>query len=165
MRKLIAGMAVLLLVCLSTVLSGEPKTENQADQVRDYVTALRAELSDGKVNLINTVMKLNVEEAKTFWPIYSEYEKELFTLGDNRMELIKRFLTAVNNSAMDDAQAKTIAADWFKFQMDRLELLKKYNTIITEKLSAVRAAQFVQIEYRVNTVIDLTIAAEMPLAK
>jgi hypothetical protein len=163
MKKFIVCIGLLSLVCMASLLLGGIKADVQEDPVRDYVTHLRAELSNGKAGLINEVMNLKVEEAKVFWPIYYEYEKELFALGDRRLEMIKQFVAAHKDKALDDAQAKTMAADWFQLQSDRLELFKKYNKLIGKELSAVRAAQFVQIEHRVNTMIDIMIASELPL--
>jgi hypothetical protein len=163
MKKFIVYIGLLSLTCLGSLLLGGAKTDIRDDPVRDYVTNLRGELSNGKANLINQVMNLSVEEAKVFWPIYYEYEKELFELGDRRLEMIKQFVTAHKDKALDNAQAKTMVADWFQLQTDRLELFKKYNKLISKELSAVRAAQFVQIEHRVNTTIDIMIASELPL--
>ena len=163
MKKFIVCIGVLSLTCLASLLLGGAKADIRVDPVRDYVAALRTELSNGKAGLINEVMDLSVEEAKIFWPIYYEYEKELFELGDRRLEMIKQFVMANKDKALDDAQARTMAADWFQLQTDRLELFKKYNKLISEELSAVRAAQFVQIEHRVNTMIDIMIASELPL--
>ena len=42
---------------------------------------------------------------------------------------------------------------------------KKYHTLISDKLSPVQAIQFIQVENRVNMVIDIMIASEMPLFK
>jgi hypothetical protein len=163
MKKLVVFITVLSLACLITLVPRGAKADTQEDPVRDYVTNLRGELSNGKATFINQVMNLSVEEAKIFWPIYYEYEKELFELGDHRLQMIKQFVIANKDKALDDAQAKTMATDWFKLQADRLSLFKKYHSVITKKLSAVRAAQFIQIEYRVNTMIDIMIAAELPL--
>jgi hypothetical protein len=155
----VAGLMTFLVAWLPSVLkAGEDK-----DPVQDYVATLRAELSSGKVNIINQIMKLKASEAKAFWPIYYEYEQELFDWGDQRLILIEEFVTAQQGDALNDAQAKIIADKWFKLQSDRLELLKKYHEQITQELSNVRAAQFVQIEYRMNTMIDLMIASELPL--
>ena len=94
MKKFVVCIALLSLTSLATLFLGGAKADIQEDPVRDYVTALRAELSDGKAGLINEVMELSVNEAKIFWPVYYEYEKELFELGDRRLELIKRFVVA-----------------------------------------------------------------------
>jgi hypothetical protein len=128
-----------------------------------YVGAMRADLSDGKVQTINSVMKLSDDEAKLFWPIYEEYESELFDLGDQRVALIRRFAAAQGSGQLAQGDATTLADDYFNFEQQQLDLKKKYHGIIAKELSPVRAAQFAQIEHRVGTIIDLMIAAELPL--
>jgi hypothetical protein len=162
-RKLLLYTVAGLMLCLVAWVPSVLKANEDKDFVQDYVTALRAELSSGKVNIINQVMKLTASEAKVFWPIYYEYEQELFDWGDQRLKLIEEFVTAQQSGALKDDQAKTIADKWFKLQSDRLDLLKKYYKQITQNLSLVQAAQFLQIEHRMNTVIDLIIASELPL--
>src|SRR3954452_24356759 len=133
------------------------------DRVNAYVDLLRADLSDGKVAIINQVMKLSDEEARAFWPIYRDYEEELFENGDQRLTLIRQYVTALSADAMTDAKAKEMAAAWFAYQNQELEVLKKYHGLIEQKLSPVRAAQFAQIEHRFGLVVDLALASELPL--
>ena len=130
-----------------------------------YVGAMRADLSEGKVQLINGVMKLSVDEGKIFWPIYEEYESELFELGDQRVELIRKFAAAQRLGKLSDQEASTLADGYFQFESQRLDMLKKYHGIISKELSPVRAAQFSQVEHRVGTVVDLMIASEVPLVQ
>ena len=137
----------------------------QADSVYAYVDEVRSDLSDGKTELINDVMRLTPEESKTFWPIYHDYEDELFALGDQRVEMSKAYVTAMTSNTLDDPKAAQLANDWFNFETQRLDLLKKYHKQIAEQLSPIRAAQFVQIENRVGNVIDLMIASELPIMK
>ena len=135
----------------------------KADLVYAYVDAMREDLSDGKAHIYNQVMRLTPEESKIFWPIYHDYEDELFTLGDQRVELTRGFANAMATRSLDDSRAATLTDEWFKFETQRLELLKKYQKQIASDLSPLRAAQFAQIEHRVSTVIDLAIASELPL--
>lgn len=157
------AVITLLLACCSTLLIGRAKVVFQEDPLRDYIDAVRIELIDGKVGLISGVMKLSNEEAKIFWPLYYEYELELFDIGDRRVELIERFIAAHQAKVLNDLKARGMAAEWFKQETDRLGLLKKYHELIANKLSLLHAIQFLQIEHRVNTVIDLMIASELPL--
>ena len=128
-----------------------------------YVAVMRADLSDGKLQIIDSVMHLSNDEAKVFWPIYQDYESELFDLGDQRIVLMRRFAAAQKAGKLDARDATELADGYFKFEQARLDLQKKYHGIIAKDLSPVRAAQFTQIEHRVGTIIDLAIAAEMPL--
>ena len=132
-------------------------------QLRNYVEWLRADLKTGKVEIFSKVMELSDAEAKIFWPIYQEYETELFALGDRRIELIKTFAGVYNTQTLDDAAAKRLTKDWFKLQDDRIALWKKYQKRIEKKLGAVRAGQFLQIENRIAALLDLMIASELPL--
>ena len=161
--KIRIAVITLLLACCSALLVGNAKVDIFEDPVRDYIDAVRIELADGKVGLISGVMKLSDEEAEVFWPLYYEYELELFDIGDRRVELIERFISAHQAKVLDDIEAREMAAEWFKQSTDRLGLLKKYHELIANELSLLQAIQFLQIEHRVNTVIDLMIASELPL--
>ena len=137
----------------------------QSDPVYAYVDTLRDDLSQGKVRIINSTMRLTPEESKVFWPIYRDYEEELFELGDTRVELTRRFVNAQTMRALDNQAANSLADGWFKFESDRLALLQKYHKQIAQELSPVRAAQFTQIEHRVGTLVDLLIASDLPLVQ
>ena len=137
----------------------------RGDTVYQYVDAMRADLSDGKTQLINEIMKLSRDESEKFWPIYHDYEDELFALGDRRVEAARQFVKAQVAESFDNAQAAKLADQWFDFESRRLELLRKYHDQIASELSGERAAQFLQIEHRVGTVTDLMLASELPLIR
>jgi hypothetical protein len=146
---------------------GTPGTPaaRRADRVYAYVDSARHDLSDGKVTIINRVMQLSPEESAKFWPIYHDYEEELFALGDKRVEMTRAFVNAQSTQSFDNDRAAALAKDWFETESQQLELLKKYHDKIAAELSPVRAVQFTQIEHRVDTVIDLMIASELPLVR
>jgi|GEM_PF-653153 len=140
-----------------------PQPELSRDPAIDaYVAKVRAELSTGKVNVINAVMQLTPEQASAFWPLYSEYEDELFALGDRRLSLIERFVTAQTKGTLSNDTAGSIATDWLKLQRDSADLMQTYYDQLSKEVSPLHAAQFLQIEHRMNTVIDLVVASEMP---
>jgi hypothetical protein len=177
MKRILASLCLMALVfVVGCATSGKTEPQAQAPQtmpasvaahdddlVHLYVDDIRADLSDGKIEIINQVMKLTDEEDKVFWPIYDDYEQELFALGDKRLDLMGQFVTAQNNHTLSDAQAAELTASYFQFEQDRLDLVRKYNAILSKELSPIRAAQFAQIEHRISTVIDLMIASQMPL--
>jgi hypothetical protein len=137
--------------------------DRRYDPVYSYVDEVRTELADGKTSLINQVMRLSKDEGIIFWPIYNEYEQELFALGDQRVELLRKFVKSQAEQSLNDKSAASMSDDWFKFESQRLELVRKYHTQIAREVGPLRAAQFTQIEHRVATVTDLMIASEMPL--
>ena len=150
-------------LCLAAPLSAASQANAPADPVQAYVDAIRMSLVDGKASLIGTTMRLSDEEAEVFWPLYVDYEVDLFEIGDRRLDLIQWFVAAHRADVLDDREAAQVAAEWFEQEEARLQLLKKYHGRVAEALSPRHAVQFVQVEHRVNTVIDLMIASQLPL--
>jgi hypothetical protein len=136
-----------------------------ADPVYAYVDDVRADLSNGKARIINKVMRLSPEESAKFWPIYQEYEEELFALGDQRVEMTRALVNAEYTRSLDDAKAASLTDQWFDFESKRLELVRKHQKRVASELSPLRAAQFTQLEHRFATVVDLMLASELPLVQ
>ncbi len=146
--------------------SPEPETRGVArDGIDVYVERWREELRDGKAGIINDVMRLTDEEDDVFWEIYQQYEQEYFALGDRRLETAAALVEAMREGALDDPTAARLAEQALGHREELTALLRTYHTRISEELSPVRGAQFLQIESRVQTVIDLLVAAEMPLIR
>lgn len=163
-----AAVAVVATFAADKAASAKPASAGavpRSDAVDAYVGAMRADLSQGKVKIINDVMKLNAAESAIFWPIYQDYEEELFELGDKRVELIRKFADVQRAGEMSQDQATSLADGYFDFEQQRVALLKKYHGEIAKELSPIRAAQFTQVEHRVGTVVDLMIAADLPLIR
>ncbi|HEU0039227.1 MAG TPA: hypothetical protein VFR76_08130, partial [Verrucomicrobiae bacterium] len=58
---------------------------------------------------------------------------------------------------------KEMAEKWLANVQERLDLWKKYHQQISDAISPVRAAQFLQVENQMAIFVDLNIASEMPL--
>jgi hypothetical protein len=135
---------------------------NEPDNVRMYLELLRSDFNATKIRTLNQVMKLTGPEAEAFWPIYREYEKELASVGDQKLALIREFMGHYRNGTLTDQNAKAMAARWLKNSQARLDLWKKYNRKISKAVSPIRAAQFLQVENQVALFVDMSIASEMP---
>lgn len=153
------GLIVLLLNLLITgwapALAGE-------ENIRKYAEMLRSDVSEGKRTMLKQVMKLNGKEEETFWPLYHAYEFELYQQLDKRFKFISDFVWNNMKGTLTGELAKTLSADWFSLQEQRLALWKKYHDKMQEALGPIRAAQFVQVENQVALVLDLATASEMP---
>ena len=64
---------------------------------------------------------------------------------------------------MDDNTADSLAERALTIHKKRLELLEKYYTKIKRATSAVIAARFLQVEYRISLLLDAEIASKMQL--
>jgi hypothetical protein len=143
--------------------SGKPKASLTADDARAQLEVLRSDFNTTKIYTLNQVMKLTAAEADKFWPIYRNYEKELAAVGDRKLALIREFFTHHLNGTLTDQNSKEMAVQWLQNSQDRLDLWKKYHQQISDAVSPIRAAQFLQVENQMAIFVDLNIASEMPV--
>lgn len=135
------------------------------DGVAEYLKTVRIDLVEGKTDLINDVMGLSGPDAEVFWEIYSEYEAEYFALGERRRELERELAERSWSGTLNDESAARLARAFLELRREMLELITRYHARISSELSPVRGAQFLQIEHRTGTVVDLIVASEMPLIR
>jgi hypothetical protein len=64
---------------------------------------------------------------------------------------------------MTDQKAEELAGRFFRWDENRTALKKEYFGKMAKALSPIRAVQFLQIDNKVNLLIDLQLAARVPL--
>lgn len=114
-----------------------------------------------KKALLMDYLQLTNEEAQAFWPIYAAYEAERGELGNQRIALIKKYAEAWQT--LTPEQADALANESFAIINKRTKLHQKYYKKIKKAAGALRAAQFVQFERFVQTMIDAELNNNMPL--
>jgi len=158
MRSLIHAIGkVAALVVLAVVLSSSAAF----GQNEQYLELMREDVKTQKLAIVTEALQMTDDQSSVFWPIYREYDLELSKLGDRRLAIIKSF--ADNYEMMTDETAKTIADDSFKLRGDRLKLQKNYYKKVEKELGAVMAARWMQTERIIENLIDLQLAANLPL--
>jgi len=147
------GLAVTL------ALLSAPATHAQ----EQYVELLRSDIRTERVAIITEAMQLSEAEASVFWTTYRNYEFEYSQIGDRRIQLIKDYAEFYEN--MTDEKAKELIERAFEIEEDRTKLKKKFFDQFERELPATTVARFFQIDNQLNLLIDLQIAAELPLFK
>lgn len=153
-------MAMLLGVSL---LASAGAAVAQDAQTKALIEKYRADFNAAKKETINEVMELNDAEAQKFWPIYQEYESKLNAFSDKRLKFANDFTIAQSATTFDPDQAKDLTKRWLNMQHERINLWETYAGKISRAVSPVRAAQFLQIENQIATMLDLNVQSNVPL--
>jgi len=154
--KIGPGLAgLVILACVA------PRLFAQDTSVDSDIQMLRADIRADKTKILTDQMQLSDAEAKTFWPIYNDYDHELTKLNDERVQLLKDY--AQQYDTLTDQQVQSLAARSFDLQKKRIDLRQKYFKKISKAVSPKTAARFVQVEDRVDMLINLQIAANFPM--
>jgi hypothetical protein len=106
---------------------------------------------------------LDADQASAFWPIYKEFETEFSSIGDQILSLVKDY--AANYDNLTATVADQLANKLLIIEQQRTELKRKYYSRFKDALDAVTAVRFLQVENQLERLIDLQIAAELPVAK
>jgi hypothetical protein len=154
---------ITLFVCLISLCAtaGAQTTTNGVPE--GYIALLRSDVQSQKVDIIRQNITLSEEQAKTFWPLQRSYENELSTLSDARVNVIRDY--AKNWDNLSDSTAKDLGTRLLDYQKKRVDLRKKYFDRISKEVTPTVAAKFFQVELQLESLIDLEIAAAVPLVK
>lgn len=134
---------------------------NTAYAQEQYVELLRSDIKTQKVAVLTEAMELDEAQSEPFWQIYRDYDYELSLIVDQRIALIKDY--AASFSAMTDDKAADLAKTSFKVESSRSKLREKYYKKFAKEISPLVGARWLMLERTINNLMDLQIAAEMPL--
>ena len=134
---------------------------NEDMNIRAYIELLRTDVKKSKAQIMGDVMQLDADQAAKFWPVYKDFESDLSLLGDKVVAVVKNY--AENYLKMTDPAADGIPTKILAIEMQRNELKKKYYERFKTAVGAVVATRFLQVENQLERLIDLQIAAELPV--
>ena len=135
--------------------------QNNGPSVDSYIESIRADTRADKVAIITDAMQFNDQESKIFWPVYRKYEADLMKVNDQRVALIKSY--ADKFTTMTDADAKAMIEQSLDFESRRTDVKRKCAKELQKAgLSSLTVAKFIQLEHRLDLLIDVQIASELP---
>jgi Spy/CpxP family protein refolding chaperone len=127
-----------------------------------YAELLRSDIRAQKVAIITEVMGFTEAEDNAFWPIYREYDLEMAKVGDERVALIADY--AKNYAALNNEVADRLATKALELEARRQELKGQVYQKVKKALTPLTAARFLQVENQLLLLVDLQIAASLPIA-
>lgn len=156
-------LKVFCLIVVAGILFAARAGDAQALMAGDemLIEMLKHDIKDAKTEVLTSVMKFSAEDAALFWPIYKTYQDQAEKLSDERLALIKEYGAAY--WSITDSQASDIAKRWFALQNKRSVALQALYSELAEKMTASTALKATQLEYRLNLILDMQIANELPM--
>jgi len=108
-------------------------------------------------------MKLTDARAEKFWPVYDAYTQETTKLGDTRYALVKEYAHTYEN--MTDAQADSLIQKMATLDEETATLRQQWIPRFRKVLNGKQTALFFQLDRRINLLLDLQFAANIPIVK
>lgn len=149
------------LLCHHGAVSAQAQKQGQTPDTWTAVQQLQSDLKADRLAVVSANLPLTDSESKAFWPVYKEYRTEVEKLGDRTAKLITAY--AANFEAMTDTKAEAFFNEQLAIDRDRLALREKYVPRVRKVLPATKAARFFQIENKLDAVVNVSLASEIPL--
>jgi hypothetical protein len=131
--------------------------------LKAYVELMRADLRAQKVALITEIMHFTEAEDQAFWPVYRDYENELARLNDERMRGIETYAKTYTN--LTDPVANDLMTKALDLEGRRVALKQQYFSKLKTVMSPLTAARALQVENQILLLLDLQIAASLPVVE
>jgi len=125
------------------------------------IKMLRADVQSSRKAITAENMNLTADEATKFWPIYDQYAAEVAKIGDSRVALIKDY--AANYDTMTDDQANLFIQRAAAIDQQFTDARSKYVPIFEKAISAKKTALWYQIDRRLDLLINLQLAGNIPV--
>jgi len=154
-----AVVVVIVLALCAAVVAPTLAEDKQADNMQILIEKIRAD----KKLLVAENLQLTESEAKAFWPVYEQYQDELFLLRVRSVKLIKEYSDAYNK--MTDGTAKKLLDDYLTIEALGLKLRKAYLPKFLKVLSPMKTARYYQIENKIQAALYYELAKNIPLMK
>jgi hypothetical protein len=153
-----AKIVVLSFALITMILAGPADA-----QVRDETILTYKVLSEEWHDLIAGVLDLTEAEAEGFWPIYEEYMNVKGALWDERIDVIKLFLTGYDT--MGPEVARGLLGASFEIDSKMVALERAYADRFDDVLPPAKVVRLFQAENKLETMMSMEIAKDIPLAK
>ena len=154
---------IIIMIALALVLSLSGLPALAQDKPADNMQIVRDKVKADKKLLVAEYMGLTESEAKAFWSVYGNYEKDLSKLNDRTLAMIMDY--AKNYQSMTNEAAKKLTDEFLAIQAEQQKLRVSYLPQFRKVLPDIKVARFYQIENKVGAVVNYELATNIPLVK
>jgi hypothetical protein len=132
---------------------------------QDNMQILRDKIKADKKLLVATNMELTDAEAKGFWPIYEDYQKDLAAINQRIGKMIESYATDYRAKSLNDEKAKKLIDELIAVEKAEAAMKANYAPKLAKVIPQVKVARYLQIENKIRALVKYELAGAVPLAQ
>jgi hypothetical protein len=133
------------------------------DEPADNTQIMIEKIKADKKLVVAANMDLTESEAKGFWPVYDEYQKELAALNQRIGRLIESYAADYNANTLTDENAKKLTDEFLAIGKDEAKLPASFVPKLNKALPAKKVIRYLQIENKIRAMMKYGLAEKIPL--
>jgi hypothetical protein len=155
MKTITRTILGVVILCIASSLA--------AQDIHSQIAVQRAQDESDRQAIVAATLNLSDTESKAFWPMYKEYRAEMGKVGDRGWKLLIEF--ADKYQSMTDADATKMLDEVLSIEKQQIEIKTKWMKSMRKTISATTIARFFQIDNKIDTLLRLDAAANVPLVE
>lgn len=152
-------------IAVAIVLFGFAQVGAAQDKPADNMQILREKLKADKKLVVATNMELTEPEAKGFWPIYEQYQKDLQKINQRIAKLLESYADDFRKKSLTDDKAKKLIDEAVAIEQAEANLKSAYAPKLGKALPVKKVVRYLQIENKIRAVIKYDLAQGVPLVR
>lgn len=134
-----------------------------APKMADNTQALRDKIKADKKLVVASNMELTEAEAKAFWPVYEDYQKELGKINEQLSKTISEYAAEYSAKTLTNEKATKLLDQTLAVEEAETKLKRNFVPKLNKVLPAQKVARYIQIETKIRSLVKYELAAEVPL--
>jgi hypothetical protein len=152
-------------VAMAVMLFGFAPLSFAQDKRVDNMDILRDKIRADKKLVVATNMELTESEAKNFWPIYNEYQKDLQNINGRIVAVLESYAADFKSKSLTDDKAKQLIDEALAIDQAEANLKSTYAPKLSKALPVRKVARYLQIENKIRAVVKYDLAQGVPLVR
>lgn len=152
---------VLALFMFLSAVTAASAQQSTTTQVQRNINIARKMINDKRNQTLAFNMSFTQQEKEAFWPLYREYRATMGAMGDKRLVVIVDYADHIDK--MTQAKARQLLDDSISVEKERLKVKRKYIRRFRGILPDTKVVRLMQIENRIDAMVELKIAEGIPL--
>ena len=155
----------LLLIAMTIAMLGFVIPAVAQDKPANNLEIIHEKLKADKKLIVAQYMELTESEAKKFWPVYEDYQKDLQRINERLVSLLQRYAADFRNKSLTDEKAKKLLDEWIAIEQAEAKHRGSYASKVLKALPGKKAARYLQIENEYRILVKYDLAATVPLVQ
>ena len=152
-------------MAMAIMLFGFAPLNAAQDKPADNMQILRDKIKGDKKLVVATNMELTESEAKGFWPIYEQYQKDLQKINQRIAKLLESYADDNRKKSLTDDKAKKLIDEAMAIEQAEVNLKSTYAPKLGKALPVIKVARYLQIENKIRAVVRYDLAQGVPLVR
>jgi hypothetical protein len=132
---------------------------------QDNMQILRDKIKADKKLVVAANMDLSESEAKGFWPVYEEFQKDLGLINQRIAKLIDTYAKEYKAQTLTDEDAKALAEELAAVEHTDGALKQSYVPKLLKVLPPKKVLRYLQIENKIRAALKYELAASIPVVQ